>query len=947
MEKRKMAGQVRLPAKAMVLAGLFLAGLVLAGGKAVFGMLPFGLAAASSASGFLGAVSVFLGALCGAAGVGGVLPLVTVGVFVLRTGISMLLAADGDSFPLQRDRKRLRKKREPRTQTILRHSRASGWVRRLVTHRSENQKIPAEEEAETGTEPGSIPKRRKITPDARLSGSGGEAVAGRNTGVRLLSREELGALVKWADAKLFREHIFLRMALSALASLAAGAFALVHGGYLTHDLWGAVFSVFVSPLCTYLFYAAHDRHMRTSAFRETGILASLSLLCYSLSGTTLPVLGFNLGEGAALASAVLTGGSFGVARGGLVGLVCGLFLEPVYAPAFALAGAVTGAFSGQYSETAFALGQGYSRAFGLFAGSTAAVIWSVYSGGFTGLAGLVPEILMVTAALLPFYAYDRCRLPAHWCGVLPDTRRSERTAVAEMALAGREKKLTALGDGMKSLGDMLGGVSEKLVRPGRREMQDLAESCFDVYCSRCAQRTRCREQDFTQWQNMLTRFSGALTEDGGVCAADVPAELGARCGVMGRVLDEINGTAARRMGERRSGDRLRVAAEDYSHMGRLLAESARLEEEEGTPDRELTARLERMLSCHDFAAGSVTVYGSRHKRIFVHDVDLTGTRLGGEEIAALFGKAVGMPLSVPTFSLNGAVLSMEMHSVQCARCEWGKSARSAASLAGTVGKDGFSTGSGGETDSAAVQSARNGIPQTESADFSTGSFSGSLSFRSHFSSDRDPSVHRRSTAGENTEKIPSGDTVSAFAGDGKQYMLLCDGMGTGRMAALTSGMAAVFLERMLTAGAAMETALKMLNSVIRAGCDECAATIDLCEIDLVTMEARFVKSGAAPSFVIRGGSLFRLQSKTVPIGILRALDAEMIRFTVEPGDVVVMLSDGIARSFEECPWLLDFLSTDEDIKCGDVQRAAEKIVEQAASRGARDDITAGVMRVLK
>ena len=54
MEKRKIAEQVQIPGKALVLAGLFLAGLVLAGGKAVFGMFPFGLAAASPGCSFVG-----------------------------------------------------------------------------------------------------------------------------------------------------------------------------------------------------------------------------------------------------------------------------------------------------------------------------------------------------------------------------------------------------------------------------------------------------------------------------------------------------------------------------------------------------------------------------------------------------------------------------------------------------------------------------------------------------------------------------------------------------------------------------------------------------------------------------------------------------------------------------------------------------------------------------
>ena len=139
--------------------------------------------------------------------------------------------------------------------------------------------------------------------------------------------------------------------------------------------------------------------------------------------------------------------------------------------------------------------------------------------------------------------------------------------------------------------------------------------------------------------------------------------------------------------------------------------------------------------------------------------------------------------------------------------------------------------------------------------------------------------------------------------------------------------------------------MKMLNKLIRAGERECSATIDLAEIDLSTGEAKFVKSGAAPSFVIRDGSIYRLQSKTVPIGIIRALDAEMIKFDVEDGDIIVMLSDGVARSFEECPWLLDMLSNDRDVLEGDVKKAAEKIVRSAAERGSPDDITAGVIRI--
>jgi len=884
--RRSSAGSKHLPRKVWWALGLFVSGLVLAAGEGFFGTYPFGLAALSAVSGLIGTTAVFLGSLTGSFTAGGILPIATLLLFALRTGITLWLAADRrDSFPGGSGHS------PSRLRQILRHSRTSGWLpvgwlRHILSPILPASPPPLPRE-DTDLSPESSPAPEASFPlldgIRRTVHTGSVIRTGKppDTGQH---RTDTGSVLTWADRNLYHEHIGIRMGLGALSVLFTGGWALVRGGYVPYDLLGMLVGLAAVPVLVFLFYAATDRRMRTSAFRDAGILASLAALTCALSTLELPLFDFHFGQAFALAAAILTGSSYGAARGMAVGLACGILLSPLYAPAYALAGGITGIFAAPFGgigagETLFALGQAGSRTLGLFAGATSATVWAIYAGGLKGIQTLVPEILICTAVFLPFFSGNILRLPDHWCGILPDTRRSERTAVAEMVLAGREKKLTALGSGMTSLGEMLGSVSEKLIRPSHREMRDLAESCFAVYCDRCPIREKCHhDKNAAEWDRMLGRMAQSLTEEGGVCAVDVPANFASRCGAVGRVLDEINSTAAHRMRQRRSGDRLRVAAEDYTHMGRLLAESARLEEEEGTPDPEMTGRLERLLSCSDFAAGSVSVYGTRHKRIFVHDIDLTGTRLGGEEIAALFRQAVGMPLSVPQFSIDGALLSMEMHTLAGSRCEVGRCTRAASELTGE-------------------------------------------------------------------ENGPSGDTVCAFTGDGKQYMLLSDGMGTGRMAALTSGMAAVFLERMLAAGATLETALKMLNNVIRAGCDECAATVDLCEVDLVTGEARFIKSGAAPSFVIRKGSLFRLQSKTVPIGILRALDAEMIRFTVEPGDVIVMLSDGIARSFEECPWLLDLLSTDPDITEGRVQPAAETIVAEAAARGARDDITAGVMLI--
>ncbi len=178
-------------------------------------------------------------------------------------------------------------------------------------------------------------------------------------------------------------------------------------------------------------------------------------------------------------------------------------------------------------------------------------------------------------------------------------------------------------------------------------------------------------------------------------------------------------------------------------------------------------------------------------------------------------------------------------------------------------------------------------------------------------------------------------TLESVASD-RFYALISDGMGSGREAAMTARICTAFLEKMLAAGNRRETALRLLNAFVRARGIECSATIDLAEFDLITGRAAFLKSGAAPSYVRRDGNLFKLQSKTVPIGIMRALDAEQLCFDLEPGDVIVMLSDGIAQSFEESVWLLDLLSAGWD-DTEELATVAERILAAAATHNARPD----------
>lgn len=193
----------------------------------------------------------------------------------------------------------------------------------------------------------------------------------------------------------------------------------------------------------------------------------------------------------------------------------------------------------------------------------------------------------------------------------------------------------------------------------------------------------------------------------------------------------------------------------------------------------------------------------------------------------------------------------------------------------------------------------------------------------------------------------SGDTVNLF-GNRKDYFyaLINDGMGAGKEAALTSGLCSVFLEKMLRAGNRATTALRMLNNLILSRCpdsaQECSSTVDLMELDLVTGKASFVKSGAAPSFIVRGGTVQRLQAGTAPIGIIRKLDAQTETFELRPGDTVVMVSDGILQDDPDCEWLNGYLAG-----CGtrDPEQIVYEICCHATGFPEHDDCSALALRI--
>lgn len=191
---------------------------------------------------------------------------------------------------------------------------------------------------------------------------------------------------------------------------------------------------------------------------------------------------------------------------------------------------------------------------------------------------------------------------------------------------------------------------------------------------------------------------------------------------------------------------------------------------------------------------------------------------------------------------------------------------------------------------------------------------------------------------------PNGDTVSFVSG--KQhtfYASICDGMGSGIKAASASRLSAVFLEKLLAAGIKRGVILELLNTVLLSQSGEHFSTVDLFEADLLNGRCSFIKAGAAPTYIFRGGKLYKIASATPPVGILNSFTAESTRFDVQPGDLIFMLSDGVVQGSDDGVWLAELVRMD---KTGDVSRLAEDIIRRAHEINERaDDASAAVIRI--
>lgn len=141
---------------------------------------------------------------------------------------------------------------------------------------------------------------------------------------------------------------------------------------------------------------------------------------------------------------------------------------------------------------------------------------------------------------------------------------------------------------------------------------------------------------------------------------------------------------------------------------------------------------------------------------------------------------------------------------------------------------------------------------------------------------------------------------------GEAVLLLSDGMGSGGTAFRESSRMVELMEQFLEAGLESSAAMKLIQSSLflrgtmpdRAGA-ESFVTLDLFRVDLCTGLARYLKVGAADSFLVREKVVNRLSAPGLPAGILAPGEPREEEVQLREGDFLVMVTDGFLDCFQE------------------------------------------------
>lgn len=202
------------------------------------------------------------------------------------------------------------------------------------------------------------------------------------------------------------------------------------------------------------------------------------------------------------------------------------------------------------------------------------------------------------------------------------------------------------------------------------------------------------------------------------------------------------------------------------------------------------------------------------------------------------------------------------------------------------------------------------------------------------------------------QNIVSGDSMLQIRlKDGKYLVALSDGMGSGKQAKESSMQALKLLENLLASGFDKNISIELITSSLIGKNEDMFATLDIAIVDLYKGTIEMMKSGACPTYIKNKKKVQIIKSSSLPVGMVRQNNLEVFDRDIEPGEILLMCTDGILDSNIEYKnkelWLKYLL---EDIETNNTKKIADLILNEAVDNNfgkAKDDMSVMVCRFVK
>lgn len=673
----------------------------------------------------------------------------------------------------------------------------------------------------------------------------------------------------------YREKLVLCVCFAAIGGFVAGLFDLLENNFSFYSLYGLLFLTFVCPIFAYLFFGVANKDERVSDIKLCVAILALMVVSVFASGEKT-VFGMMIKPILSVCFTLVVSHRRGILAGCANAILCGVVFSPLYLPLLLLC-VLLYCFIREFKMSA-----------AVASVCGAVLLYCYYFGKADGLVSMLTPMLIGVPIFLLTVRFLEFTDPQVKKASASDNMYFTEAIIEKDKNCAVSSKIFALSDAFSSLSKTFYELSDSFHRPESLRLRDITDECFECVCEGCRHYDVCHGADYSHILDANAKITAALHAKGVVEKNDLTDKFQAKCIRAERIISTVNDLCAKYTEQIIKGQNINAFASNYHDVHSVLLDAINSDDKEYTCDIESGGKIFDYLSSLGFEIKGVVVCGIRQKKVIVRGVglnDMTDGQKAGD-LAAGVSEILGDKMSGPVFEINNDGTDMifnskPKYSIICSH---------------------------------ARRAAFEGIVPMQNDE------------------DKTELIYPFDDTAAEKRDEDCGDVTGAFITHNSYfYSMICDGMGSGRDAAYIAGISRVFAEKMLCAGNKADITLRMMNNFLRSENyekgKECSVAIDLFELDLMSGTSAFIKSGAMPTYILRENKVYKVSSKTMPIGIIKSPDIKIIKFDMQKGDVVVMLSDGCTHDSDDCKWLINLLLENKIEDGVDLMEKGEQIAD--------------------